>query len=65
MRLIARLRRFLRWLWSRWHGSNQIAVSMEGREVIGEEEMAALPEDEREKWEPVDESGVAYWRKPW
>jgi hypothetical protein len=60
--VIARLRA---WLWRHWYGSNQIAVSIEGREVIGEEELAALPGDEREQWEPVDESGVAYWRKPW
>jgi hypothetical protein len=58
------LLRFLDWLRSRW-SSNQMAVSIEGREVIGEEDWAKLPEDEREQWEPVDESGVAYWRKPW
>jgi hypothetical protein len=60
--VIARLRA---WLWSHWYGSNQIAVSSEGREVIGEEELAALPEHEREQWEPMDESSFLYRRKTW
>jgi hypothetical protein len=62
---VSPITRLRAWLRSHWYGSDQIAVSSEGREVIGEEDWAKLPEDERLKWEPVDESGVAYWRKPW
>jgi hypothetical protein len=62
MRLIARLRA---WLSSHWYGSDQIAVSSEGREVIGEEDWAKLPEGERSRWERMDESSFLYRRKPW
>jgi hypothetical protein len=62
---VAGLRRLLHWLRSHWYGSDQIAVAYRGREAISEEAWLALPEDERSKWELVDEDARLYVRRLW
>jgi hypothetical protein len=56
------LRRFAAWLRRHWYGSDQIAVTSRGVEVIAAEEWASLPEHEREEWEPIDEPPLLYRR---
>jgi hypothetical protein len=62
MRVIAWLKNFLHALRG---GSSQIAMELHGEEVIHEEEWSELPEEERAKWEPVDQPMPLYRRKPW
>jgi hypothetical protein len=57
--------RFLTWLRSHWYGSDQIAVELEGEEVIHLDEWGALPPEERDQWEPTDTSDLLYRRKQW
>jgi hypothetical protein len=61
--------RFLAWLKSylrhlSFGGESQIAMEFKGEEVIDKDEWAELPESERGKWEPAEESGWHYRRKP-
>lgn len=61
--MIAWLKSFLTHLFR--GGEDQIAMELGGEEVIHEEEWSTLPEEERAKWEPVDEPMQLYRRKPW
>jgi hypothetical protein len=61
---------FRTWASSLWTdlfrgGESQIAMELGGEEVIHEEEWSELPEEERARWEPVDEPMPLYRRKPW
>jgi hypothetical protein len=62
MGLITWLRSFLRH--SVRGGESLIAMESKGEEVIHKEEWSALPPEEREKWEPTDESTILWRRKP-
>jgi hypothetical protein len=42
---------------------NQIAVSSRAQDVIVVERWAALPEDQPEEWQPVDEAPLLYRRR--
>jgi hypothetical protein len=63
MRVIAWLKSFAVDLFR--GGESQIAMELQGEEVIHEEEWSKLPEEERAKWEAVDEPMPLYRRKPW
>jgi hypothetical protein len=62
VRLLAWLRSFAVHLFR--GGESQIAVASKGQKVIHQEEWSKLPEEERAKWEPVEESTVLWRRKP-
>lgn len=44
-------------------GESLIAVSIRGKEAIFVDDWLALPEAERDEWEPADEEAVYYTRK--
>jgi hypothetical protein len=62
LRPLVWLKNFLRDLFL--GGENQIAIEIEGREAISREGWAALPEEERGKWEPASIDPRFYKRKP-
>ena len=43
-------------------GEDRIAVSIRGKEAIYIDDWLALPEAERDEWEPADEEAVYYIR---
>ena len=61
MRLLAWLNGFVTRLFL--GGENQIAIEYRGEEAIHEEEWSRLPEEERGRWEAVDEYPELYRRK--
>jgi hypothetical protein len=44
-------------------GESQIAIDSKGEEMIDKDDWGELPERERDKWEPADESPWLYRRK--
>jgi hypothetical protein len=67
--MLPRVRGLLAWLRSfAVHlfagGESQIAVSIRGKEAIFVDDWLALPEAERDEWEPADDEAVWYTRKP-
>jgi hypothetical protein len=62
-RVIAWLKSFLRHLFG--GGESLIAIEIRGKEALFVDDWLALPEAERDEWEPADDEAVYYTRKPW